>query len=140
MGATRGRPDAFEQMRLPDAGRPVEHQRRVLAGLLNDHLGRRDGQSIAGAHDKRVEIGESTAMGQGGRFSRFRRRRTAIGQRRTRRWARLLLRFLLRAGLHRVAVALAGRSFELELNRRASAQHVVARRLDVAAEVRANPL
>ena len=56
--ARRG-PNAFQQMGLADAGRAVEHQRRQVTRLANDHLGRGDGQPIGVAGHKGLQAGET---------------------------------------------------------------------------------
>ena len=79
---SRRGPNAFQEMGLAHAGRSVEHQRRVLARLTDDHLRRGDGQAIRLSGHERVEAGEAAPLYGGGRSGRRRRRwrSTATGR------------------------------------------------------------
>ncbi len=57
------RPDAFEEVRFAHAGRAVDQQRRDLARLPDDHLGRGQRQLVRRPRHERIQRGELSAAG-----------------------------------------------------------------------------
>ena len=153
MRLSGGRPDAFQQMGLAHAGRPVEHQRRQLARLADDHLGRSDGQPVGFAGHKRLEAGEAAARRRaaGSASAAWHGRPWPCESAGTAEGGCALSRQLLQCGLalgllHGISVAFVRRAaftrrgVEMKLQGRALAQHLAARLLDMTSEVRPNPL